>query len=105
MGKSATDVTPEVAEQRLMAKATERMKEQRSEDIVNPIELAKALEIKPQQVYNDIRNGRLEAVKHNNTQKIVIDWSVAVEYARRRFDRELQKQLKVEAELAGETVS
>lgn len=102
--ENQTEVDTEAAEARLLTSATPRMHVQVTEGVVNPIELAKALGVRPQQVYNDIRAGRLGSVTHTVTQKMVIEWDDAVEYSRKRFDRELQKELKVQAELAGETV-
>jgi hypothetical protein len=56
-------------------------------------------------IYNYIRNGSINAVKHNNTQKLVISWTEAMEFAQRYLNRKLQRQLKIEAELSAETTN
>ena len=69
------EVSVEETEERLLAAGSERLHAQYELEVVNPIELAKALDIRPQQVYNYIRNGRLESIRLNSTQKIVIPWA------------------------------
>ena len=96
------EVSVEETEERLLAAGSERLHTQYELDVVNPIELAKALGIRPQQVYNYIRNGRLESVRLNSTQKIVIPWVYAVEFAQQRYSKSLRKSLRIEAELKGE---
>lgn len=95
-------ITKEEVEQTLLESGLERLFAQKSEGIVNPIVLAKCLGIRPQMVYNYIRAGRINAVKHNNTQKLVISWDDAIEFAQRYLNRKLVKQLKVEAELTAD---
>ena len=95
------EVSEEEAAERLLEAGSERLHQQVEMDIVNPIELAKALDIRPQQVYNYIRNGRLEGVKHNSTQKIVIPWAAAVAFASQRYSKALRKEMRIQAELEG----
>jgi hypothetical protein len=92
-------ITKEEVEAQLMSSGLERLFAQQSEGIVNPIVLAKALGVKPQMIYNYIKNGKITAVKQNNTQKLVISWSEAIDFAQRYLNRKLRRQQAVEAEL------
>jgi hypothetical protein len=71
-----------------------------SQGVINPMELAKFLGIRPQQVYQAIRDGKLSAVKQNNTQKLVIENSEAIRYAATYLDRKAQRLLQQAQELA-----
>src|SRR5262249_39993369 len=86
-----TTATPEVsfeeAESRLLELGTDRMREQAKSGVVTPIELAKALNVRPQQVYNYIRNSRIAAHKTEDTQKLVVSWEDAVAEAQRLFSK------------------
>jgi hypothetical protein len=95
-------VTDAEAKQRLLKTGDERLQKQLRENVVSPMTLAKVLGIRPQQIYNAIRNGHLTAVKENNTQKLVIEEAEAVGYAARRYGREAAREAKVAAELAGQ---
>lgn len=68
-----------------------RIAEQLSQGIVNPMELAKELHIRPQQVYQAIRQGALKAVHQNNTQKLYIDETEAARWAAAVYNRRLKK--------------
>jgi len=92
-------ITADETEAYLVSSGLERLFAQRSEGIVNPIVLAKCLGIRPQMVYNYIKAGRISATKHNNTQKLVIDWNEAVEFAQRHLNRKLRKQAERDAVL------
>jgi hypothetical protein len=97
-----TLVSLEQAEQALLSKPIARLLEQQKLGIVNPIVLAEAIGVRPQMVYNYIRSGRIKAVKHNNTQKLVIEWKEAVAFAQRYMDRKARAELKRQQELAGD---
>jgi len=58
-----------------------RYASQASEGVVNPIVLAEIMGVRAQYIYNLIRKGKLEAVKHNNTQKLVIELETAKAFA------------------------
>lgn len=102
------EVTPEEAisteetEQKLLKSGTDRLRTQHEEGVVNPIELAKALNVRPQMIYNYIRDGKIPTTESNNTQKLVIPWGDAVAFAQKYLGRKLVKQQKVEAELRGD---
>jgi hypothetical protein len=78
--------------------ATERVGIQFEQGVINPIELAKLMGVRPQMIYQDIRSGKLTAVKHNNTQKLTIERSIAIEYASRYLDRKAARVLQSEQE-------
>jgi hypothetical protein len=119
MARTATD-TPDTAEEteemvsepvlvtvedvaKLMSESTDpRLQEQLAQSIVNPIVLAKMLGVKPQQIYNRIRAGKIATVTQNSTQKIVIPIAEAQRFAANYMDRKARSQAKLEAELAGE---
>jgi len=92
-------ITVEETTKHLVDAGVERLLAQRQEGVVNPIVLAKCLGIRPQMVYNYIKAGRIPSVKHNSTQKIVIQWDVAVEFAQRYLNRKLRKQIELDAQL------
>jgi len=106
---AADDGMPEAAEttaQRLVRELREadtnssRIALQFSQGIINPMVLAAFLGIRPQQVYQAIRDGKLTAVKQNNTQKLVIERSEAVRWAAVYLDRKAQRLLQQAQELA-----
>ena len=80
-------VTVEDAEAYLVSRLTERGKAQVANGVINPIELAKALDVRPQMLYSYIRDGRLEAHETPDTQKLVIRLEDALEYVRKRLER------------------
>jgi len=92
-------ISTEETAQRLMEAGVDRLFAQQSEGIVNPIVLAKCLGVKPQMIYNYIRDGKILSTKQNNTQKLVIVWSDAVEFAQKYWNRKLVRQAKIDAEL------
>jgi hypothetical protein len=94
-------VTTDEALEFMLQVGTDRFNEQVSNGQVNPIELAKALGIRPQMIYNYVRNGKLEATQ-STTQKVQISVQVATEFAAKYLSRKATKQAKVDAELAGE---
>lgn len=96
-------ISKEETEQRLLESGVERLFAQQSEGIVNPIVLAKCLGVKPQMIYNYIRNGKIPSKQTNNTQKLVILWDDAVDFSQRYFNRKLTRQAKIDAELAAES--
>ena len=99
----------EAAEQVLLSSKNPRMKEQYALGIINPIVLADAVGIRPQMVYNYIRQGKIKTqdvedtgVSTNSTQHIVIDWSTAVIWVQKFVGRKVEKQERIEAQLRGE---
>jgi len=74
-----------------------RIGEQIELDVINPIELARILDIRPQQVYQAIRHGALKTTE-NNTQKKYIDIDEAARWTAEYLNRKLQRAAnKVEA--------
>lgn len=71
---------------------------QYSQGVINPMELAKITGQHPQQIYADIRAGKLTYVTDNNTQKKTIPNAIALEYAGRYLDRKAAKLLQREQE-------
>lgn len=103
-------MTREEAEQVLLSSKNPRMKEQYALGVISPIVLANAVGIRPQMVYNYIRQGKIrtledsphEGVTTNSTQHIVIDWEVAVLWVQKFVGRKVDKQERIEAQLRGE---
>jgi hypothetical protein len=87
------------AEAFLLERGTDRLREQHSNGVVNPIELAKALNVRPQMVYNYIRDNRIKSSR-NDTGKIVVAWGEAVAFAQRYLNRKEQTAAKAAAQLA-----
>jgi hypothetical protein len=73
----------------------ERLVQQKEQGVVNPIILARALGVRPQMIYNYIREGKIASVADNNTQKKVIPYSVALAFAQGYLDRKAQQSLKI----------
>jgi hypothetical protein len=94
-------VTTEDAERQLLGSGLERLLKQQEQGVVNPIMLAQAIGVRPQMIYNYIRQGRIASVM-GNTQKKTIAWSVAVDFAQKYLNRKAVKQAKVERELQGQ---
>jgi hypothetical protein len=80
-------VSTEEALEFLTARLTERGVAQVKAGVINPIELAKALDVRPQMLYSYIRDGRLKAFVTPDTQKLIIRKDDAVEYVRKRLER------------------
>jgi hypothetical protein len=74
--------------------AGERVGIQFREGIINPMELAKLMGVRPQMVYQDIRSGKLTHVVDNNTQKKVVPAAIAIDYAAKYLDRKAQRILQ-----------
>jgi uncharacterized membrane protein len=77
-----------------------RFEAQAAEEVVNPIVLAELLGCRPQMIYNYIRKGKIQAVQHNNTQKLVITLDEAQRFANEYLTRKAMKAIKVKEELA-----
>lgn len=96
------------AEKFLKDNASPRLKVQIETGVVTPIAYAEVLDVRPQMIYGYIRTGRIAARKTPDTQKLVIDFNVAVDFAAKyltdRQEREEKREAKLAAELAGETV-
>jgi hypothetical protein len=88
-------VTSEMVMQQLQ-EVEGRTAMQLQQGVINPIMLARFIGCRPQQVYGDIRSGRLVGVKDNNTQKLYVEIHQAVEYAAKRLDRRARAQVRAE---------
>ena len=99
---SEPEVTAEEALAYIIQQGTPRLLNQLNVGVVNPIELAKALDVKAQMIYNYIRSGRIKGAYLNDTQKLVIPSDSAAEFASSYLSRKARAQAKIEAELAGE---
>jgi uncharacterized 2Fe-2S/4Fe-4S cluster protein (DUF4445 family) len=73
----------------------DRLIQQMSQEVINPIMLARYLGIRPQQVYQAIRAGSIAAVRENNTQKLYIEFDEACRYAAQYLDRKARRALQV----------
>jgi hypothetical protein len=96
-------VTNEDAESHLRNAGIERLVRMLdTTQTVAPIDLAKALNVKPQMVYNYTRNGRGGLVaKTNSTDKMEIPAENAIAFAQAQLNRRATVRAQVEAELAG----
>jgi hypothetical protein len=83
----------------LASRGTDRLKMQRELGVVNPIEFAKLLRVRPQMIYNYIRSGKIKAAKHNNTQKLYIEAAEADRFAREYLGRKAARAAEVQKEL------
>jgi hypothetical protein len=97
------EVTVEMVRALFDATGEDRLQLQRQLGVVNPIMLAKALGVRPQMIYNYIRDGKIKTVDRNNTQKITIDVLEAERWAQTYLGRKAAKAAKIEAELRGES--
>lgn len=93
-------VSWEEAETYLIDKGSARLQEQREHGVVNPIELARALNIRPQVIYNYVRRGALPS-HLGPTQNIEILWQDAVEFIQHRLQKQATKQAKIREQLNG----
>ena len=82
------------------ADAGERIGLQYQQGIINPMELAKLMGVRPQHVYADIRSGKLTHVVDNNTQKKVVPAAIAIHYATMYLDNKAARLLQLEQEAA-----
>jgi hypothetical protein len=96
------EVSLEDAEAFLRENGNERLVGQLATGVVTPIAFAQALGVRPQQVYNYIRNDRLAARKTKDTQKLVISKKDAVAETARILTARARRAAKVESELEGE---
>lgn len=96
-GLSAKDILEQMRKDYLGTNT--RIAEQMQQGIINPIELARILSIRPQQVYQAIRHGALK-VKDNNTQKKTIDLNEAARWTATYLNRKLERATKKEAEVS-----
>jgi len=95
MSESETETTAQRLVRELRERHSgERIQVQFEQGVINPIELAKFMGVRPQMIYQDIRAGKLAAVKLNNTQKIVIERDVAMTYAAAYLDRKAARLLQ-----------
>jgi len=92
-------VTDEEALAYLKEHGSTRLNQQMEQSVVTPIELAKALDIRPQMIYNYIRDGRIASRKTPDTQKIVIPLEVAQAYVATRLNKDAAKAKVVQAQL------
>jgi hypothetical protein len=103
-----SEVTAEQAEKALRNSKSllpadrQRLMDQLNQDVVNPIVLARAIGVRPQMIYNYIRDGRIKSVRHNNTQKLAIELPEALRFLAARMTREAAKKALLEAQKAGE---
>ena len=88
-----------------------RYMDQKENGVINPIVLAKLLDVRPQMIYNYISKGRFTQEENgaygtNNTQKITIRLDeanvFAASYSERKSTREAEQQEKIQRELRGE---
>jgi hypothetical protein len=103
---TAVEVTAEELQARVnsvLANGSERLATQLNQRVVNPIELARAMKVRPQMIYNYIRKGKIAAVRQNNTQKLFIEEHEPRAFLDRYYGRKLAAEKKVELELAGES--
>jgi hypothetical protein len=94
---SVAEVSIEDAKAYLDTRLSERGVAQVAEGVINPIELAKALDVRPQMLYSYIRDGRIVARKTVDTQKLVFDLDTALEFVAKRLTREAQRAAKAAA--------
>jgi hypothetical protein len=101
---AAEPLTDDDVLNKLKQRGTDRFLEQVENGFVNPIEFARALDVKPQMIYNYITKGKITTIM-SSTQKKQIVLQDAVEFAKQYMQRAIDKQERIEAELAGIEVS
>jgi hypothetical protein len=94
-------MTTESTTKRLLAVKNPRVKVMHEQGLMAPIDLAKAMEVRPQMIYNRIRDNKLPA-HFNTTGKYQLRFDDAVDFADAYFTRAAEKKAKIDAELAGE---
>jgi hypothetical protein len=87
--------------ERLLEHGSDRLRKQALTGWVTPIEFAKALDVKPQYIYNTIRRGALAHKVTEDTQKIVVPLDAAIEFAERRWTAEERAHNEIESQLGG----
>jgi hypothetical protein len=70
-----------------------RIQEQLEDGVINPILLARYIGVRPQMIYQAIRDGKLTTTSTNNTQKKFIRIGEAVRYASLYLNRRQQREL------------
>ena len=90
------------AEEYLLEHGTDRFHGMWDSGKVNPIELAKALDIRAQMVYNYIKGGKIEGVGQNDTQKVTITNDGALAFAQKYLNRKAVKEAKEQEKIARE---
>jgi len=75
-----------------------RLQIQVDANVISPIILARYLNVKPQMVYQAIREGKLTAVSWNNTQKKFIRLPEAMRWAAKYLTRKQLRDLQTAAE-------
>jgi hypothetical protein len=95
-----------MTEETLVAETTDEVQADEPRTSYSPIEVAQLAEVRPQMVYNYIKDERIPAFR-NESGKLrvsVEDAEAWVEkYSANKVAREAKRQAKLEAELAGET--
>jgi hypothetical protein len=71
-----------------------RIESQLRDEVIAPILLARYIGVRPQMVYQAIREGKLTAVDLNNTQKKYIRLNEALRYAARYLTRRQARELE-----------
>jgi hypothetical protein len=101
--ESDVTISTTQAETWLLDRGSARLHAQYAEGVVNPIELAKALDVTPQMIYQYLR-GETPRIpsRLNDSQKKVIDWDDAVAFVQKRLQKESDRQQRIDDELAGE---
>jgi Tfp pilus assembly protein PilE len=96
-------VTREEAEKCLLERGhrIERFSAQHDEGVVSPTILAALLKIRPQMVYNYIKQGKIPA-EQGATQKMMVHWQDAITFAQTYLNRKADKQDKIDRQLRGE---
>lgn len=70
-------------------------------DVVTPLEIAKARDIKPQVIYNYLRQGRI-GYELNSSNKRVVTKAELFKYLENYLSKEQARQERLERELRGE---
>jgi hypothetical protein len=93
--KSAAELVQELRDKYAeIGAVNDRLQDQISKGVVNPIELGRWIGVNPPRIYQDIRDGRLTAVTENSTQHKVIELREAIAYASRVLDRRVELAAK-----------
>jgi hypothetical protein len=84
----------------LESNGSDRLKAMKVDSIVAPIELARALGVKPQMIFQYIRSGKIEH-RLSETKTKLIPWDVAVAFVQARLQKEADKQAQIDDQLEG----
>jgi hypothetical protein len=82
----------------------ERLLTQLQQGVVNPIMLARYVNVQPQMIYAAIRDGKLLAAKENNTQKLFITTGDALRWAAKYLTGKQQRDARKAMKEAIDTV-